>query len=84
MKLFLTGGTGLLGKSVVKRLLKESHDLYILTRQEPTDSLYQNSRITLIKGSLENISTWESHLIGVDAIIHMAAPVVFWGIKRVW
>ncbi|MDO4666244.1 MAG: NAD(P)-dependent oxidoreductase [Streptococcus sp.] len=79
MKIFLTGGTGFLGKAVVKRLLKDNHELYILSRKKPTDSIYNNSKITIINGSLENIEVWKSTLSNIEIIIHMAAPVTFWG-----
>lgn len=75
MKLFITGGTGLLGKSVVKRLVQEGHELYLLTRQtkENTD------HIRYIQGDILHVEDWENHLIGMDVLIHMAAPVTFWG-----
>lgn len=79
MKIFITGGTGLLGKSVVNRLLQEENKLYILSRKKRSEDLYKNPKITMVEGSLENISEWQNQLKGMDIVIHMAAPVVFWG-----
>lgn len=79
MKIFITGGTGLLGKSVVNRLLQEENELYILSRKKRSEDLYKNPKITMVEGSLENISEWQNQLKGMDIVIHMAAPVVFWG-----
>lgn len=75
MKLFITGGTGLLGKAVGNRLTQEGHELYLLTRltKENTD------HIRYIQGDILHVKDWENHLAGMDVVIHMAAPVTFWG-----
>jgi uncharacterized protein (TIGR01777 family) len=44
MKVFVTGGTGLIGRALVKRLLEDRHDLTVLTRQ----SLKSTAAITYI------------------------------------
>lgn len=77
MRIFLTGGTGFLGGKVIKRLLSDDNELYILARN-PEKIKMNDKRVNLIKGSLENISEWQSSLAGMDIVIHMAAPVVFW------
>lgn len=79
MKIFLTGGTGFLGKHVVQRLLKEDYELYILTRKPQDNLLFKNPKITMIEGSLETIQDWKLYLQNVDVVVHMAAPVVFGG-----
>lgn len=79
MKIFLTGGTGFLGKHVVQRLLKEDYELYILTRKPQDNLLFKNPKITMIEGSLETIQDWKLCLQNVDVVVHMATPDVFWG-----
>lgn len=76
MKIFLTGGTGFLGKRVVKRFLQEGHELTMLVRNK---SSVNDERIELVQGDLESIGNWQHHLQGMDVVVHMAAPVVFWG-----
>lgn len=44
MKVFVTGGTGLIGRALVKRLVEHGHDLTVLTRQ----SLKSTGAITYI------------------------------------
>ncbi|MCH1445907.1 MAG: NAD-dependent epimerase/dehydratase family protein, partial [Luminiphilus sp.] len=41
MRVFVTGGTGLIGRALVKRLLLEGHEITVLTRQslESTESV---------------------------------------------
>lgn len=79
LNILITGGTGLLGKQVVKRLLKNDNELYLLSRHPINDPLYNYSSIHIVNGSLESIPEWEHNLRGIDIVIHMAAPVVFWG-----
>ena len=38
MKIFVTGGTGLIGRALVKRLLKDGHHITVLTRQSRDSS----------------------------------------------
>ena len=38
MKVFVTGGTGLIGRALVKRLFTDGHDVTVLTRQTLTSS----------------------------------------------
>ncbi len=38
MKVFVTGGTGLIGRALVKRLLADGHDITVLTRQSRDSS----------------------------------------------
>lgn len=79
MKIFITGGTGFLGKRVVKRLLADNNQLYILVRNLGKMEIEKNANVKYVKGTLENINEWEHNLKGMDVVIHMAAPVVFWG-----
>lgn len=41
MRVFVTGGTGLIGRALVKRLLSGGHEITVLTRQslESTESV---------------------------------------------
>ncbi|OFI46050.1 hypothetical protein BG262_06080 [Floricoccus penangensis] len=78
MKIFITGGTGFLGKYVIERLLKDNHELYVLARK-PEKITQQTDNVHVIKGALEDMHTWTDNLKGMDVVIHMAAPVVFWG-----
>lgn len=80
MKIFITGGTGLLGKSVVRTLKREGHTLYVLSR----NTLENQDNIHYIQGDILSVSKWEKHLEGMDIVIHMAAPVVFWASWEVY
>ena len=72
MKIFVTGGTGFIGTSVVTHLLNKKHDIYVLTRSSRNKS--NQSEITYIEGDLKNsknLSEIFDH-IKPEVLIHLA------------
>jgi len=76
MKILVTGGTGLLGKNLIERLISESHEVKALVRKS---GALKDFKIDEIDGNLRNIQEWKQALQGCDAVIHCAAKVEFWG-----
>jgi dihydroflavonol-4-reductase len=72
MKLFVTGGTGFLGRAVCEDLVKQGHEVHAMVRDE---------RVTLLHGvhpvlsSLTDASQLAGHLKGCEAVVHMAGKV---------
>ena len=60
MKVFVTGGTGLIGHALVKRLLEDGHDVTVLTRQ----SLDSSEAVTYIS-SIDNLKTRQDIIINL-------------------
>lgn len=79
MNIFVTGGSGFLGKRLIQRLLSESNHVTAIARSDSSAKAIEQLGAKVIKGCLENISDWELHLQGHDIVIHCAAPVEFWG-----
>lgn len=77
MKVFLTGATGFVGRHLLTRLLSEGHEVTALVR-DPA-KLDAQAGLTIVEGTLQKIERWQNSLVGQDAIIHLASPVVFWG-----
>jgi nucleoside-diphosphate-sugar epimerase len=71
MKIFVTGGTGFIGKHLIDILTKKRHKVAVLTRKTNTKDL-QN--IVSIKGSLGNTKSWGKQLINFnpDVLVHLA------------
>lgn len=79
MKVFVTGGSGFLGKYLLLRLAREGHEVQALARSAAAaDKIRQYGALPLI-GDLDTISEWATALAGVEAVVHAAAPVEFWG-----
>ena len=79
MKIFVTGGTGFLGRVLLETFRREGHTVLALARSESSAEVARQFGATPVLGSLSTISEWEEKLSGVDAIVHAAAPVTFWG-----
>ena len=60
MKVFVTGGTGLIGRALVKRLLADGHDITVLTRQ----SLDRSETLTYIN-SIDHLITRQDIVINL-------------------
>ncbi|GAB4169960.1 MAG: NAD(P)-dependent oxidoreductase [Calditrichia bacterium] len=67
--IFVTGGTGFVGKAVIDRLLDQNHHVYALVRNPDKCDRKQGDQFTLIQGSLDKPFTIPSE---VEYIIHIA------------
>ncbi|MGJ5672345.1 MAG: NAD-dependent epimerase/dehydratase family protein [Nostochopsis sp.] len=79
MNIFVTGGSGFLGKRLIKRLTNDNNNVTALARSDSAQKTIEQLGAKAIKGNLDNISKWEAQLLGQDIVIHCAAPVEFWG-----
>ena len=69
MNILVTGGTGALGRNVVKRLLDSGHRVRILSRRPGTGHDW-------IQGDLATGAGLEAAVTGIDAIVHAASATV--------
>ena len=74
MKVLVTGGTGYLGRAVVKALAARGHDLVIFARTASRSGLPG----TPIDGDIRDAAAVERAARGCDAISHSAALVSIW------
>lgn len=79
MNIFVTGGSGFVGRRLINRLVKDGHAVSALSRTEESDSALIGQGATPVRGDLNNISAWEKALSDVAVVVHCAAPVEFWG-----
>lgn len=72
MRIFLTGGTGFIGKFVVKKLDNKENRLLVLSRK-PKPSTYSKN-VSFLKGNLNNIKKWGEELknFNPEATVHLA------------
>jgi dihydroflavonol-4-reductase len=72
MKLFVTGGTGFLGKAVVSAALDAGHEVRAMVRDARARL---DARAEKIEVRLDDAPALREHLRGVDAIVHLAGKV---------
>ncbi|HSC60773.1 MAG TPA: NAD-dependent epimerase/dehydratase family protein, partial [Rhizomicrobium sp.] len=81
MKIFVTGGSGFVGKAFI-RAMAGKHELVAMSRSESSDAKIKAAGATPVRCSLDDVSA--DQLTGVDAVMHCAAYVEEWGPWRAY
>lgn len=85
MQLFVTGGSGFVGQHLIRRLIGAGHEVRALARTDSAADLVGRARAQPVLGDLSELvgsdppPEWTSELRGVDAVVHGAAYMAFWG-----
>jgi nucleoside-diphosphate-sugar epimerase len=72
MRVFVLGGTGLIGSPVVRALVRGGHDVWALARSEFSAAKLGEFGATPVAGDISSPQQWAEKLPPVDAIIHAA------------
>jgi uncharacterized protein (TIGR01777 family) len=76
MKVFVTGGTGFVGRNLVSRLIGEGHAVTVLSRSEKApDGLPEATSIVI--GDPAEVGAWQDSVKGQDCIINLAGTSLF-------
>lgn len=75
MNVFVTGGTGFVGREVVTQLLAAGHDVRCLVRRRAGSTLPEDKRITLTCGDVTDGATLADALLGCDAVINLVGII---------
>lgn len=75
MKIFVTGATGVLGRPVVKSLVKAEHQVQALSRSARDEALLQGLGACPVEVDLFDVTALTSVLTGTDAILHLATKI---------
>lgn len=73
MRIFITGGTGLVGSAALKALISAGHDVSALARSQEKADIIASQGATPIRGDLKDPSQWVPTALEHDGIIHAAA-----------
>ncbi len=72
MRVFITGGTGLIGSAVVAELLGNGHTVLALTRSDSSASAAEKVGAQTIRGGLADLEVLRSAAAEADGVIHLA------------
>jgi len=70
--ILVTGATGAIGPSVVGALHREKYGIRVFANETPAAGLFPES-VEVMLGDIADTGAVESAMVGVDAVIHMAA-----------
>ena len=74
-KIAIIGGSGFLGKSLLKLLLNESAEIILFTRkknyQKNLNKIFPDNNIECIQWNINNLNTIEENIKNVDSIINL-------------
>jgi uncharacterized protein len=76
MKVFLTGGTGFVGRFLSRELILKGHDITILTRQKDPPVSLKNG-IRFVTGDPKEAGPWMAEVAQHDWIINLAGSSIF-------
>jgi nucleoside-diphosphate-sugar epimerase len=72
MRVFLTGGTGYVGSAVLDALVRHSHQVDVLVRNNEGAARVQARGAHPILGDLREAKTWRDQAAAADGVIHAA------------
>ena len=78
MKIFITGGSGFIGKRLAIRLANEGHNLNVLLRNPASCSGLQHKNIALFAGDILDRQTIARSMEGCTHAYHLAALAKMW------
>lgn len=81
MRVFVTGGTGFVGSTLVRHLLKENYDVVVLARPGANLRQLGGLKIRIIEGDLSKTSQLQAALRGCEWVFHVAGLYAFWGYR---
>jgi uncharacterized protein len=77
MRIFVTGGTGLVGSRLMPRLLERGDQVVVLTRRPQTAQEKWGERVQAVAGDLTQRGDWADAVRSCDAAINLAGAGVF-------
>ena len=75
MRILVTGGTGVVGKSTVTALLQRGHVVQLLSRRAARDVERWAHGVNAVDGNVADASTIAGAADGCDAVLHLTAVV---------
>jgi dihydroflavonol-4-reductase len=72
MKVFLTGGTGFIGKPVLKRLVARGDEVWVLARSDSSTAAVEAMGAHAVRGDLDDVDVLRAAMTGCDVVFHVA------------
>ena len=77
MKVFVTGGTGMVGRRLIKKLKERGDSVVLLTRRAAAARAQFGSDCTIVEGDPMQPGPWQDAVAGCDGVVHLAGENIF-------
>ena len=77
MRVFLTGGTGLVGSLLVKKLCERGDSVVMLSRRPEVAKQQFGAAVTVVAGDPVQAGPWMDAVADCDAVVHLAGEGIF-------
>lgn len=75
MKVMISGGTGMIGWALAQDLVRDGHEVIVLTRKSTTHG-YLPGRIRLVHWDGISVDDWANELENTDAVVNLAGESI--------
>jgi uncharacterized protein (TIGR01777 family) len=84
MRVFITGGTGLVGTRLIRRLLDRKDDVVLLTRRPDVARQQWESACGIVEGDPMQAGDWMRRVEECDGVVNLAGANIFAKRWRAW
>jgi nucleoside-diphosphate-sugar epimerase len=82
MRIFLTGGSGFVGRNLIKTLVKQGFEVRSLVKWKNEIELIKDCGAIPIFGDINDFQVLKSGMEGCNVVFHVAAKVDDWGVLK--
>jgi len=72
MKVFLTGGSGYIGRAAIAEMVRQGHSVEALARSERAEEVVGAAGAAAVRGGLGDLEVLRRAAAGADAVVHLA------------
>jgi len=79
MKVFVTGGSGFVGRNLIRMFVAGGNEVRALARSERAEAVVRAAGAVPVSGDLSEIEVMRAGMSGCDTVVHSAALMAFFG-----